>query len=114
MSFLFGNTPSRFFRAFSISGRPADLGFQCETCAAVIRYGLVSGQTVEHCGRREPVPDESEWHKLAARSLKRGMPELPQGFLMLDTWDESVGESDWDRDSARRSDDASAYEVPWV
>jgi len=111
MSWLFSDK-SRFFRAYCISGAPADLGFACEICHQVIRYGLQPGQTVEHCdGKRDPVPDISKWHDLPAKSLRRGMPDLPKGFMVVDTWDEIGG---WDEESASKSDDPSAYEVGWV
>ena len=111
---LFGNKPQRFFRAFAISGAPADLGFECETCRQVIRYGLTPPQTVEHCGFREPVPPTSEWNDLPCRSLRRGMPEINKsGFILIDT-DASNDGLTWDEENAQKSDDPSAYEVKWV
>jgi hypothetical protein len=110
---LFSHKPQRFFRAVSISGKPADLGFECEVCRQCVRYGLVPGQTVEHCGTREPVPSTSEWHALPARSLRRGMPELPSGYVLLDTWDNSDG-NDWEADSNAASFNPEKMEVPWV
>jgi hypothetical protein len=109
---IFGSKPQRFFRAFSISGQPADLGFECETCHSVIRYGLLAGQTVEHCGQREEVP--SSVFGMQCRSLRRGMPEISQqGFILIDT-DATNDGMDWEQESAAKSDDPSAYEVGWV
>jgi hypothetical protein len=106
---IFSSKPQRFFRAFSISGQPADLGFECQVCHSVIRYGLLAGQTVEHCGKREEVP--SSVFGMQCRSLRRGMPLLPEGYIVTDTWD-SVG--GWDEENAQKSDDPSAFEVGWV
>jgi len=109
---LFGeDSRTIFWRAFTISGQPAGLGAECPTCGGRVRYGLYAGDTFEHCGEREPVP--KSWDGLECRSLKRGMPVLPKGYLVVDTWDGSAGMS-WDEESAAKSDDASAYEVPWV
>ena len=109
---IFG-TKSHFFRAFSISGQPADLGHECPTCHVIVRYGLVPGQTVVCCGISEPVPPTSEWLDLPCRSLRRGMPEINHGgFLLLDT--DASNDGGWDEESAAKSDDPSAYEVKWV
>lgn len=109
---LFSSKPQRFFRAFSISGRPADLGFECETCHSVIRYGLLAGQTVEHCGQREEVP--SSVFGMQCRSLRRGMPEMSQqGFLLVDT-DATYDGGSWESESDAKSDDSTAWEVGWV
>ena len=102
-------TPTQFFRAVSISGRPAGVGAICPVCSSCIRYGLNDGDTFEHCGRKEEVPADT--HKLPARSLRRGMPELPKGFVLIDTWDEVGG---WDEENAQKSDDSTAWEVKWA
>lgn len=81
-----------------------DSGRSAPSCSGCVRYGLYADSTFEHCGRRESVP--KDWSSLPARSLKRGMPELPKGFITLDTWDD--GDTDWDRDSAAKS------EVKWT
>jgi hypothetical protein len=109
---LFTSKPQRFFRAFSISGQPADLGFECETCHSVIRYGLTYGQHVAHCNINEPVP--SDLYDLPCRSLRRGMPEIgKQGFILIDTDATNDGGS-WESESDAKSDDPSAFEVGWV
>ena len=107
---IFSSHPQRFFKAFAISGRPADFGFECETCRSVIRYGLTAGQSVTHCGINEPVPASS--FGMPCRSLRRGMPELPKGYIAVDTWADDVG--GWDEENAAKSDDPSAFEVGWV
>jgi hypothetical protein len=105
---------SSFFRTFSISGKPADLGFECATCRHVIRYGLVPGQFVVHCGRREPVPATSDWYSLPCRSLRRGMPEISkQGFVLLDTDATNDGGS-WDTESDAKGTDDTAWGVQWA
>ena len=109
MSIFAEKSQTEFFRAITISGLDAGLGAKCPVCSGCVRYGLFSDSTFEHCGRKESVP--TDWHKLPARSLRRGMPELPKGFITLDTWDDIGG---WDEENAQKSDDASAYEVGWV
>lgn len=112
MSFIFSNdSKTIFWRAFTISGQPAGLGADCPVCGSRVRYGLYAGDTFEHCGKRERVP--TDWSDLPCRSLKRGMPELPKGHLLLDTWDGSAGMS-WDEESAAKSDDPGAFEVTWI
>ncbi len=109
---IFGNdSKTIFYRAFTISGFPAGLGADCPVCGGRVRYGLAVDSTFEHCGRREKVP--TDWSDLPCKSLKRGMPDLPKGHMLVDTWEDNQGMS-WDEDSAAKSDDPSAYEVGWV
>jgi len=101
---------TEWFRAFTISGRPAGLGAVCPVCQGAVRYGLSPGMTFEHCGRKEPVPENLDG--LPCKSLKRGMPDVSQGFLVLDTWQENDG--GWEQESNSKSDDPSAWEVKWA
>jgi hypothetical protein len=104
MNIFAAKTQTQYWRAVSISGQDAGLGAECPVCHGCVRYGLFSDSTFEHCGRREPVPQDI--HDLPCRSLKRGMPLLPKGYIVTDTW--SDGDSDWDRDSA------ASERVPWI
>jgi len=115
LDFIFGKSdkPSDFFRAITISGQGADLGWTCPTCHTVIRYGIQPGQKVTCCGATVTAPECKDWHDLTFKSLRRGLPELPKGFLLVDCWAQD-GDSDWDRDSNAKSFDATAYEVPWA
>jgi hypothetical protein len=111
---LFSSKPPSFFRAFAISGVPADIGHSCETCHSTIRYGIQPGTQITCYGVTETAPDTSDWYDLPCRSLRRGLPEIgKQGFIVLDTDASNYG-PDWDADSAAKSDDSAAYEVDWV
>ena len=105
---IFGSASQTvFWRAFTISGMPAGLGADCPVCGGRVRYGLAVDSTFEHCGKREKVP--TDWSTLPARSLRRGMPDLPKGYLMVDTWENN----DWERDSDAASFNPERMEVPW-
>jgi hypothetical protein len=106
---IFGNdSKTIFWKAFAISGQPAGLGASCPVCGGFVRYGLYADSTFEHCGSREKVP--TNWSDLPCKSLRRGMPELPKGYLMVDTWEND----DWERDSDAKSFNPEAMDVPWI
>ena len=108
---IFGNSSKTiFWKAFTISGQPAGLGADCPVCGGRVRYGLYADSTFEHCGRREKVP--TDWSDLECRSLKRGMPPLSKGFLVMDTWEDE--QSGWDRDSDAKSFNPEVMDVPWI
>ena len=100
-----------FFRAFSISGQPADLGFECETCHVMVRWGIQPQQKITCCGVTSVAPETKDWYGLTCRSLRRGMPEISKrGFVLLDT-DASNDGMDWQAESDAKADN---WGVQWV
>lgn len=103
-----------FFRAFSLSGAPSDLGAECPTCHVMVRYGIQPGQKITCCGVTSVAPDTYNWHALPCRSLRRGMPEISKrGFILLDT-DAAYDGGSWDSESEAASFNPSKFEVPWT
>jgi hypothetical protein len=90
---------SNFFRAFSLRGAPADLGFLCPLCGFTVRHGIQPGQQVTCCLVTETAPQTKDWHGLPAKSLRPGMPALGSGFLVFDTNDMN-GPNEWDDEAA--------------
>jgi hypothetical protein len=107
---IFGDdSKTVWFKAFTIAGYYANLGASCPVCGGCVRYGLAPGQsTFEHCGRKEKAP--TEIRDLDCKSLRRGLPDLPRGYTLVDTWEND----DWERDSNAKSFNPEAMDVPWV
>jgi hypothetical protein len=70
-----------WFRAVTISGKPAGLGFQCPVCHLGYRHSAPN--VIEHCGGKvESAPANPQ--SLPERNL--GGPTLPSRFLKIGTW----------------------------
>ena len=67
----------RWYRARTISGKPAGLGFCCDKCHLHIRYGAEAG--VFHCGAMEKPPMITAL--LPVRSLGPDSNSLPANLV---------------------------------
>ena len=84
--FVMRNVPEwpRWYRARTISGKPAGLGFCCPQCHLHIRYGADAG--VFHCGALEKPPLITAL--LPSRRLGPGSANsLPENLIPLG-WDD--------------------------
>ena len=73
----------RWYKARTISGKPAGLGFYCEKCHLHIRYGAEVG--IFHCGAVENPPLITAL--LPMRSLGPDGNALPANIIPVGDWD---------------------------
>jgi hypothetical protein len=73
----------KWYRARTISGKPAGLGFCCPKCHLHIRYGAETG--VFHCGAMETPPVITTL--LPVRSLGPDSNQLPRNLMSVG-WDD--------------------------
>jgi len=73
----------RWYKARTISGKPAGLGFYCDKCHLHIRYGAEAG--VRHCGGVENPPIITAL--LPTRSLGPNSNDFPDNLIPVG-WDD--------------------------
>jgi hypothetical protein len=57
MSGFYKPGPPKWWRAVTLSGKSAGVGFFCPVCCLGIRHS--APEAIEHCGRVDVAPDES-------------------------------------------------------
>lgn len=72
--------PEGWFKALTISGKPAGLGFQCPVCHLGFRHS--APREFVHCGKLEKAPVLTAL--LPEQSL--GDPILPPRIVPIGTW----------------------------
>ncbi len=80
-----GDADLRWWKATTISGLPAGLGFLCPTCG--LRYPHSAPDLITHCGDVERAPTATE--KLPTRSLGT---QLPRNVFLVGDWGSSERE----------------------
>ncbi len=73
--------PPKWWRALTISGKPAGLGFACAKCH--LEYSHSAPTEIFHCGALEKAPRFPAL--LPERSLGNAA-QLPPNFFKLGTW----------------------------
>lgn len=75
------DAPPKWYRALTISGKPAGLGFQCPKCH--LGYPHSAPAEIFHCGALEKAP------RFTARLPERRLgnaASLPPNFMRIGTW----------------------------
>jgi hypothetical protein len=73
--------PPKWYRALTISGKPAGLGFQCPKCH--LGYPHSAPAEIFHCGALETAPHFTAL--LPQRSIGNAA-QLPPNFFRIGTW----------------------------
>lgn len=84
----------KWYRARTISGKPAGLGFYCDKCHLHVRYGAEAG--VWHCGTVENPPLITAL--LSVHSLSPDSNALPANILPIG-WDDNYEEKNYGKRS---------------
>jgi hypothetical protein len=90
---------TNWFRAFSVSGRPAGLAFECQRCH--LTYSHDAPLEIRHCGTVEQAPPANQHESLPARritvpggkSMQIGGATVVEAFGMDDTPDVTYEQS---------------------
>jgi hypothetical protein len=75
------DAPPKWYRALTISGKPAGLGFQCPKCH--LGYPHSAPTEIFHCGALEKAP---MFPALLPQRSIGGAAQLPPNFLKFGAW----------------------------
>jgi hypothetical protein len=75
------DAPSKWYKALTISGKPAGLGFECPKCH--LCYTHSAPEKIFHCGAEEHSP---RFTALLPKRSIGGAAQLPPNFLKFGTW----------------------------